>query len=79
MSSVLDDFAVNELGDLSGGVILWPVELEGLGCGGVVLEHFFEGFTYVNCLHILSDERPEFQECENLREQANSVHACGLM
>lgn len=44
------DFAVDELRDFGHGVVFRAVELEGLGGGGVVLEHVFEGLTDVDGL-----------------------------
>ena len=39
MASLLDDFAVDELGDFGGGVVYGAVELVGLLGGGVVFDH----------------------------------------
>jgi len=50
MSAVLDDFTVYQLGDLGGGVVLGPVQLICLRGSGVILEHFLEGFTNVDCV-----------------------------
>ena len=77
VSTMLDDFLVDELGNLGCGVVLWAVELVGLRGGGVVLEHFFEGFAYVDCLYYVRGRWDGYGERE-LRERANSVLACGL-
>ena len=50
VAAALDDFAVDELGDFGHGVVFRAVELEGLGGGGVVLEHVFEGLADVDSL-----------------------------
>lgn len=50
VGALLDDFAVHELGNLGGGVVLGTVELEGLANGAVVVQHLLEGGTDVNGL-----------------------------
>ena len=52
MAPLLDDLAVNELGDLGGGVILRSVKLIGLGGSAVVLKHDFQSRADVDSLQI---------------------------
>lgn len=47
VAAVLDDFLVDELGNLLGGVELRSVEFEGLGRGAIVVEHLLERMTDV--------------------------------
>ena len=50
MPTALDDFTVDQRGNLSHRVIGWAVEFVSLGGGIVVLEHMFEGLADVDSL-----------------------------
>lgn len=51
MFSLFDDFLIDKLRDLSGGIVLWSVQLVGLASGCVIVEHIFESSSNINCLH----------------------------
>jgi hypothetical protein len=50
VAAVLDDFLINQLGDLCCRVVGWAVQLVGLGCGAVILEHDLQRLTHINSL-----------------------------
>lgn len=50
MTTVLNDLAVHELGDFSSRVVLWPVQLESLRCGVVVIQHKFKSVGNIDNL-----------------------------
>lgn len=49
-AAVLDDFPIDELGNLGRGVVLGTVEFEGLADGGVVVQHLLHRTGDVNRL-----------------------------
>ena len=51
VTTVFDDFTVNQLGNLGHGVVLRAVQFEGLTSGGVVVEHALETGADVNGLY----------------------------
>lgn len=54
VTAVLDDFAVDQLGNLGGGVVLGAVQLEGLTDGAVVVQHALQSSTDINGLSMLA-------------------------
>ena len=54
VAALLDDFAVDQLGNLGGGVVLGAVKLVGLTGGAVVVQHALERATDINGLDWVS-------------------------
>lgn len=54
VTALLDDFTVDQLGDLGGGVVLGAVQLEGLTGGAVVVQHALQSGTDINGLDRVS-------------------------
>lgn len=50
VAALLDDFAVDQFGNLGGGIVLGTVQLEGLTSSAVVVQHTLEGATDINGL-----------------------------
>lgn len=50
VTALLDDFTVDQLGDLGGGVVLGTVQLEGLAGGAVIVQHALQSGTDINGL-----------------------------
>lgn len=55
VTAVLDNFAVDQLGNLGGGVVLGTVQLEGLTDGAVVVQHALQSSTDINSLCMLAE------------------------
>lgn len=54
VTALLDDFTVDQLGDLGGGVVLGAVQLEGLAGGAVIVQHALQSGTDINGLDRVS-------------------------
>lgn len=76
VAAVLDDFAVDQLGNLGGRVVLGAVKLIGLTGGRVVVEHELEGSTDVDGLYSVSVAYQKTSR-RDLRGRARSAPACG--
>lgn len=54
VTALLDDFTVDQLGDLGGGVVLGTVQLEGLAGGAVIVQHTLQSGTDIDGLDRVS-------------------------
>lgn len=80
VGALLDDFTVDQLGNLRGGVVLGTVELEGLTNGAVIVQHLLKGGTDVNGLkksELVMSRLVESMVSRDLRGPASSAPACG--
>lgn len=58
VTALLDDFTVDQLGDLGGGVVLGTVQLEGLAGSAVIVQHALQSGTDINGLDRVSSIQP---------------------